>query len=326
MNEDLSGLRDPLTHEPLNHDGDALVAPSGRRYPVVDHIPRFVDSEFYAADFGAQWRRFPKTQLDSHTGLPLSRDRLDRCFRGELSKVNGLKVLEAGCGAGRFTEVLLDHGAALDTFDISSAVEANALNNGSKPFTLAQADIRAIPFEPGSYDYVVCLGVLQHTPDTEQSIGKLWQMVRPGGRLIIDHYRWTRYQLPPPFGGAGSFYRRLILRGAPGKRWPAVKRIVDFWFPIYWRYRESRWARRILARIGGINFYYGELPLKSREAFYEWALLDTHDAMTDHYRRYRTVGSIRTALEQLGATDIHVWQGGNGVEAWCRKPLSAARS
>lgn len=319
MNEDLSGLRDPLTHELLSHDGDALVAHSGRRYPVVGHIPRFVDSEFYAADFGAQWRRFPKTQLDSHTGLRLSRDRLDRCFRGELSKVNGRKVLEAGCGAGRFTEVLLDHGALLDSFDISNAVDANAANNGSKAFTLVQADIRLMPFMQASYDYVVCLGVLQHTPDTEQSIEKLWEMVRPGGRLIIDHYRWTRYQLPPPLGGAGSFYRQVVLRRPRERRWDTVKRLVDFWFPVYWRFRDNHWARSILARIGGINFYYGELPLKSREAFYEWALLDTHDAMTDHYRRYRTVASIRRTLERLGGVEIHVWQGGNGVEAWSRK-------
>jgi SAM-dependent methyltransferase len=320
VNEDLSSLREPLTSEPLERNGNALVAPSGQRFPVVDGIPRFVESEFYAADFGAQWRRFPKTQLDSHTGLPLTRDRLARCFRSELANVSGKRLLEAGCGAGRFTEVLLAHGALLDSFDISSAVEANALNNGTRAFTLAQADIRAIPFEPESYDYVMCLGVLQHTPNTEQSIEKLWQMVRPGGRLIIDHYRWTRYQLPPPLGGAGTLYRHWILRLPPEKRWPAVKRLVDFWFPIYWRHRDSRWARRVLARLGGINFYYGELPLGSREAFYEWALLDTHDALTDVFKRFRNVGSIRHTLERLGATDIHVWEGGNGVEAWCRKP------
>jgi SAM-dependent methyltransferase len=322
MNEDLSGLRDPLTNGPLSKEADALRAPTGKSYPIVARIPRFVESEFYAADFGAQWRRFPRTQLDSHTGLPLSRGRLQRCFRGDLSDISGRKVLEAGCGAGRFTEVLLDHGAKLDSFDISSAVEANAENNGSRAFTLVQADIRAIPFERASYDYVVCLGVLQHTPDTEQSIEKLWQMVRPGGRLIIDHYRWTRAELPLPIGSAARVRRRKILRLPANDRWPAVQRLVDFWFPIYWRHRHSRWARRLLARVAGINFYYGELPLRSREQFYEWSLLDTHDAMTDVFKRFRTVDSIRKTLERLGAEEIHVWPGGNGVEAWCRKPVA----
>ena len=101
----------------------------------------------------------------------------------------------------------------------------------------------------------------------------------------------------------------------------AVKRVVDFWFPIYWRFRGSRWAQRVLGRVAGIHFYYGRLPLgSSRERNYEWSLLDTHDGLTDHFKRFRTVSSIRRTLEKLGADNIHVWKGGNGVEAWCRKP------
>lgn len=320
MNESFASLRSPVSGAPLSRDGDFLVGASGERFPIVGGIPRFVSSENYASDFGRQWNRFRRTQLDSHTGHPLSRDRLARCFNGELEKVAGRRVLEAGSGAGRFTEVLLDCGARLDSFDYSSAVEANAANNGSRQFTLVQADVRAMPFEVAAYDYVVCLGVLQHTPDTEESIAKLWQMVRPGGALVIDHYRWSRWSLPPPIGGAGVIYRKLFLALPQDKRWPAVKRHVDFWFPLYWRFRHSRWGLRILARLGGINFY-PDLPLGSREAFYEWSLLDTHDATTDHFRRFRTPAAIQRSLERLAAVDIRVWTGGNGVEAFCRKPV-----
>jgi hypothetical protein len=54
--------------------------------------------------------------------------------------------------------------------------------------------------------------------------------------------------------------------------------------------------------------------------YYEWMLLDTHDAMTDVYKHRRTAREIRRVLEGLGAEDIHVAHGGNGVEASCRKP------
>jgi len=326
VNEDLSSLRAPVTGEPLTREDDELVSPSGKRFPIVNGIPRFVETEAYAADFGSQWKRFPKTQLDSYTGEPISRGRLARCFGGELPNVKGRRVLEAGSGAGRFTEVLLDHGALLDSFDMSTAVEANAINNGAKPFTLVQADIRAMPFEPNSYDYVVCLGVLQHTPSTEESIAKLWEMLRPGGRLVIDHYDWNRWRLPPPIGDVSKVYRRYFLRLPREKRWPAVQRHVDRWFPYYWRYRDNRWAQRILGRVAGIAFYYPSLPLKTREEFYQWSLLDTHDAMTDVYKRYRTARSIRRTLERLGGVDVIAIQGskgiegGNGVEATCVKP------
>ena len=294
---------------------------AGDRFPIVRGIPRFVSADNYAADFGAQWKRFPKTQLDLSMGMSLSEDRLRRCIGTELSQVRGRKVLEAGSGAGRFTEVLLKYGALLDSFDYSDAVDANGANNGSGDFTLVQADIRSMPFEPDSYDYVVCLGVLQHTPDTEESINDLWKMVAPGGQLIIDHYRWNLWlRLPPPLGGAEKLYRQVILRLPQEKRWPAVKRIVDFWFPIYWRTRDNWFARKILARIGGIHFFHGEIPLKDREMHYEWSLLNTHDGMTDAFKRYRTNHSIRRTLERLGASNIEVWTGGNGVEARCVKP------
>lgn len=327
MNEDWTRFCDPDLQQPLRKTPNALVNSVGRKYPIVGLIPRFVSSENYATDFGAQWNRFPKTQLDSFAGLTLSEDRLARCLPEELGEIRGKRVLEAGSGAGRFTEVLLKHGAVLDTFDFSNAVEANAKNHGDQAFTLAQADIRAIPFRKGTYDFVVCLGVLQHTPDTEESIAKLWEMVAPGGRMIIDHYRWNLWlRLPPPLGDAEKLYRQLILRLPPERRWPAVKRLVDFWFPIYWRLRGNKVARKILARIGGIHFYAGQIPLKSREQHYEWALLDTHDGMTDAYKRYRTPGQIQRALESLGAVEIHVWKNGNGVEAWCRKPGAGVRS
>src|SRR4051812_25932950 len=73
--------------------------------PVVDSIPRFVHVSTYADAFGAQWLRFSKTQLDSHTGTSLSRNRARRCL-GEQGweALRELHVLECGCGSGRFTE------------------------------------------------------------------------------------------------------------------------------------------------------------------------------------------------------------------------------
>jgi 2-polyprenyl-3-methyl-5-hydroxy-6-metoxy-1,4-benzoquinol methylase len=37
---------------------------------------------------------------------------------------------------------------------------------------------------------VVCLGVIQHTPDPEKTIKCLFEKVKPGGVLVIDHYIW----------------------------------------------------------------------------------------------------------------------------------------
>src|SRR4051794_2522394 len=109
---------------PLEADGDRLRCPGGDSFPVRDGIPRFVESSGYAAAFGAQWNAYRRTQLDSFTGVPASRDRARRIVGDETwARLPELRVLEVGCGAGRFTEVLLAAGADVTSVDLSEAVD-----------------------------------------------------------------------------------------------------------------------------------------------------------------------------------------------------------
>lgn len=129
----------------------------GCTFPIVGHIPRFALSENYASSFGLQWNQYRTTQLDSHTGLTISRDRLTRLLGGTLDIVEDKKVLEAGCGAGRFSEILLKAGAHLYAIDLSTAVEANYKNCGSFPnYFICQASILELPFPPEEFDVVIC--------------------------------------------------------------------------------------------------------------------------------------------------------------------------
>jgi len=269
MNRNLIGLRDPEHGGILISEGGSLNSECGRSYPIIRGIPRFVDARNYSDDFGAQWNMFPRTQLDSFTGLDNSETRLARCLRGNLAKLKDQRVLEVGSGAGRFTEVLLKYGAILDSFDYSNAVDANAKNNGHyENLVLVQADIRKMPFPKASYDCVICLGVLQHTPNPEGSIRCLWEMVRPGGALVIDHYLWKwRNILPPPIGGAEIIYRQIILRLPENVRFRFVKALTDFWFPWHWILKDSLFMQRILRRVSPVHFYYPHYKLRDRQMY-----------------------------------------------------------
>ena len=146
--------------QPLIEAGSELTCPNGCTVPIINGIPRFVSSGNYASAFGRQWNKFRKTQLDSHTGTTISRDRLQRCLGGSLDVIKGKSVLEVGCGAGRFTEVMLDAGAHVFCCDLSSAVEANYENchQLSADYFVCQADALKLPVAPASFDFVVCLG------------------------------------------------------------------------------------------------------------------------------------------------------------------------
>src|SRR3989338_7285772 len=70
---------------------------NGRRYPIKGFIPRFVPEQNYADNFGLQWNLHAKTQLDSFTGLPISRNRLFQ-VTGWAENMPGARILEAGSG------------------------------------------------------------------------------------------------------------------------------------------------------------------------------------------------------------------------------------
>jgi SAM-dependent methyltransferase len=322
MNNNLDCLVDPQTAAPLRYDGSSLLSSCGIVIPIVRGIPRFVDDvDNYSEDFGAQWNRFPQTQLDSFSGLDISEQRLARCLRGHLGELKDKLVLEAGSGAGRFTEILLKYGAVVHSFDYSNAVDANAKNNGaSDNLVLVQADIRKIPFPKASYDFVVCLGVLQHTPNPEESLRSLWGMLKPGGALVVDHYvRKWRIILPPPIGQALGVYRQCVLRLPKQHRFACVKALTDFWFPWHWKFRDSWLMTRMLRRLSPVIFHYPDIMLADQTMYYNWALLDTHDSTTDVYKHYRTPAQLTRCLTTLGGRDIVVSPGGNGIEAFCRK-------
>ena len=302
----------------------ALDCASGCRYPVVEGIPRFTPSEAYTGAFGRQWRKFAKTQLDSYTGVPLSRTRLARCMGGTLEPVAGKSVFEAGSGAGRFTEVLLEAGARVVACDLSRAVEASYANFGGRErYFVCQADIRTPPVLPGSFDVVVCLGVIQHTPSPEATIAALATYLKPGGLLVIDHY-------PPdyPYTKPRQVLRELMLKlpeRLASRATMAISHALMRTHSLFWsQSRVAVRARGWLSRYSPLVDYYTDYPQLPRHILKQWCVLDTHDTITDFYKHLRSPEQIRQILSECGLEVIAVERGGNGVEARARRPLAAA--
>ena len=283
---------------------------------IKKDIPRFIDEKNYAASFGNQWSYFPKTQLDSYTCTTISETRLKRCLGESLwNQLNGCNVLEVGCGAGRFTEILLKNKANVASVDLSNAVETNAENFPvSKNHIIIQADIMSLPFIEKQFDIVVCLGVLQHTPDPALTVSKLSQQVKENGYLVIDQYIFNKSYL-----SLRLVYRQLF------KRLPAkfslliLKNLSPLFLPLHKKFKHSKILSLVLNRFSPFVTYYTALPELNDELQTEWAMLDTFDTLTDWNKNFGTLKSINHILIEAGFEVKSCTLNGNGIEALARK-------
>jgi SAM-dependent methyltransferase len=287
-------------------------------FPIRDGIPRFVLNEEYAGSFGLQWNKFRKTQLDSHTGLPLSSNRLFKVTQWQ-ENLDGQMILEAGSGAGRFTEVLLGTGATVFSFDLSNAVEANLANNGHlSNLNLFQASIYRIPLPEKTFDKVICLGVLQHTPDPERSFRSLVRFLKPGGQIAVDIYaRRARSLVSWKY-----VLRPLTITMRKDRLFLWVSRVVDALLPLAILLR--RLGGRVGARLLPIVEYshLGLSPSVNRE----WAILDSFDMYSPAHDHPRSIAEVRRWFEDAGLEESIIQYGPNGVVARGRRPRSVSDS
>lgn len=319
MNPELIALlRCPATGQHLLLEDSAtdgksepqLVSEDGRhRYPVVDGTPRFVPTSNYADNFGMQWNRFRKTQLDSHSGYPISADRYWKATGWSPAEMRGKWVLDAGCGAGRFAEVALGTGAHVVALDYSSAVNACRANLGQYPnLHVVQGNIYALPFAPEQFDFVYSLGVLQHTPNVQAAFAALPPMVKPGGKLCVDYY-WKRFRT---LMHAKYLFRPFTRRMAQDRLFALLERRVPAMLALSRALGRVPLGGRALKRIVPVADYTGIFPL-SEQQLQEWALLDTFDMLGPAYDSPQTAETVGRWLCAAGFDDVEVLHAGHLV-------------
>lgn len=287
-------------------EGELLCAPCDARYPVKGGIPRFVPGENYAQNFGVQWHMFRKTQLDSNSGQSISRDRFLHYTGWNAEDLRRALVLDAGCGAGRFAEIALSLGVRVIAIDYSNAVEAareNLKDRGDIDFI--QADITALPFGPGVFDFVYCLGVIQHTPDPARTFRKLSEAVRPGGKLAVDVYPavWKNLFF------AKYWIRPLTRRLRPETSYRIVERIFPALYPLSGAISRIPVAGHYLRYLIPVAQYRGVYPLDDAQ-LREWALLDTFDMWAPAFDQPQTLETMRAWFEQAGFSDVETFHAG----------------
>lgn len=261
-------------------------------YPISQGLPRFVHSDGYAKSFSIEWTRFRTTQLDSAREWTLSEDRLQQSLDFPLTELRGKRVLDAGCGMGRFTEIVAKYGGTVVGVDLSYAVDVAAHNLSRwEDVHVVQADLRHLPFPPESFDLIFSLGVLHHAPDPQGTFQRLLSLLKPGGKISITVY--SAYNTV--YVASTTLWRRLTTQ-LPRR---LVYYLSHLAIPLYYLYKIP-----VLGLIGKAVWPISLHPDP------EWRLLDTFDCYTPKYQFSYTHYEVYRWFQEAGLREIAVLEPG----------------
>jgi SAM-dependent methyltransferase/uncharacterized protein YbaR (Trm112 family) len=216
----------PLALQVFREEGEEIMegafrCPCGVVYPIIGGVPRMLPPHLlaelerdYPAFFElygdqisvAGFARRPETQVLRQTQEAFGyewtwaadyhaanfADWLPEGLTAE-DLFPGRVGLEVGCGAGRHAAATARLAKEHFAVDLSRAVDAAFPRTRALPNChVIQADAFHLPFAKATFDYVYCLGVLQHLPNPETGFHALAGQTRLGGLLLVNVYQASR--------------------------------------------------------------------------------------------------------------------------------------
>ncbi len=282
------------------------------RYPVRDGIPRFVQGDQYVGNFSHEWTVHRTTQLDT-AAQRVSEVTFSQKTGWGPRDVSGRRVLDVGCGMGRFADVVLRWGGQVVGVDLSFAVDSARTNLGHHPgFQVVQASVFELPFPAESFDLIYSLGVLHHTPDCEKAFKCLPRLLRPGGQIAVWLYSAHSYAPDGVEETRDRFYRRYTTRMSPGRLYGLCRLLCRvrlkhraFWHMVL--------PGAVFHAIPRLHHTYDE---------HQWRVLDTFDWYSPAYQSKHSYPQVCRWFREAGLVDVTPLDVEVSVRG--RKPVSPA--
>jgi 2-polyprenyl-6-hydroxyphenyl methylase/3-demethylubiquinone-9 3-methyltransferase len=169
------------TADPADHRGTATLDPA--------EIERFAR---LAADWWDTGGKFRTLHLIGPARMTFLRDQLLHHFGrppGGLRPLNGLSILDIGCGGGLVCEPLARLGASVTGIDPAPEnIEAARRHAETQQLTVSYraARVEDLAAEGCTFDAVSCLEVVEHVPDVGAFLKTCAGLVRPGGLMLLS--------------------------------------------------------------------------------------------------------------------------------------------
>ncbi|MYA96283.1 MAG: methyltransferase domain-containing protein [Nitrospinae bacterium] len=163
-------------------------------------------------------------------------------------KPDGGRLLDWGCGYGQMSYLLRNRGFEVVPYTIEAEEPSPSnlfLREQDLDVVCGEDPVR-LPFEDGSFDFVLSCGVLEHVEDESGSLAEIRRILRPGGMFVV-------MMLPNEWSYA-EFMARNIFKTSDHDRLYSVKKM-----------------RRLLARFGfrAVETWYSNILPKNFTPFPE---------------------------------------------------------
>jgi SAM-dependent methyltransferase len=103
---------------------------------------------------------------------------------GEVAR---LRVLDVGCGEGRFCRLLSEAGARCTGLDVSTPLVQAARSRSGLNDSYVVGAGGSLPFDDATFDLVVSYVSLIDIPDFRSAIAEFARVLRPEGRLLVSN-------------------------------------------------------------------------------------------------------------------------------------------
>jgi SAM-dependent methyltransferase/uncharacterized protein YbaR (Trm112 family) len=275
------------------------------QYPIVRGVPR-MNVEMNGLErvqhtFTYEWDSHHSGNLEETEtlwGLTLEEDWSYFCEATRLQpeELDGMVVLDAGCGSGRLTCQMAEHGAGVVIgVDMIDAVDgAFERSRHLSNVHIVQGNIFHLPLDRQRFDLVWSNGVIHHTPDARRAHEALTAMVKPSGLMYV----WVYAKRFNPFRFTKDVLDTLRVTRLPA---PVLMNLAKAFAHV------SLAILNVWRRIRSIHVFrprsrWGERSIRARtvdELYLTW-----FDALSPEFDSRHTEGEVIDWYQRLGFTQI----------------------